>query len=313
MQFDLTSISQSISNGSISNTGSLKFYLNLKTANVKEVPLKYTLYTYPLTQNWNIGDGRYQLGGSDTGVSWNYSDYNGGTAWSSSGAAFTSSYSASQYFNHINSDVRMDITSMAFAWISGSIKNNGLIVITSLESSSQSNNNLLQFFSTETNTIYYPYLDVFWDDSVFNTGSLTPITTARSFNLIVQDMFYEYKYGSVPRIDVFARDNNPLKNYTKALQLSQYTTSSYVPINTFYSIIDNESSEVLIDFDAGTRLSCDGNINYFLLDTTGIPQERYYRIILKTFASDGRVNIFDNGNVFKVTRNNNYSGIPFKT
>ena len=117
-------------------------------------------------------------------------------------------------------------------------------------------------------------------------------------------MVSEYRFGSIPRIDVFARDNNPLKNYIKALQLSQYTTSSYLPKNTFYSIIDNESSEVIIDFDVGTRLSCDGNINYFLLDTTGLPQERYYRIILKTFCPDGRVNVYDNGNIFKIVRNN---------
>lgn len=313
MQFDLTSISQSISNGSISNTGSLKFYLNLKTANVKEVPLKYTLYAYPLLQSWNIGDGRYQLGGSDNGVSWNYADYNGGTNWisSSTGGYYTTSSNLSslQFFNHRNSDVKMDITPMAKAWLSGSIVNNGLILLTSLENSSQINDNTLQFFSTETNTIYSPYLDTYWDDSIYNTGSLTPITTARSFNLIIQDMVSEYRFGSIPRIDVFARDNNPLKNYIKALQLSQYTTSSYLPKNTFYSIVDNESSEVIIDFDVGTRLSCDGNINYFLLDTTGLPQERYYRIILKTFCPDGRVNVYDNGNIFKIVRNDSYNSI----
>jgi len=306
MQFDLTSISQSIANQDILNTSSLKFYLNLRTANVKELPLKYTLYAYPLLQSWNLGTGRFQLGGTSDGVSWNYTDYAGGTFWLSpcgGGSYYTGSdASGSQYFNHRNADVKMDITNMVLSWLSGSIDNNGLVLLTSLETSTETNNNLLQFFSTETNTIYSPYLDAYWNDSVYDTGSLTPIVSSRSYNLIIQDMGNRYKFGSIPRINVFARDNNPLKGFNKGIQLSQYTTSSYIPVDTFYSIVDNESSEVILDFDDGTRLSCDGVTNYFLLDTTGLPQERYYKILLKSVAGDGRISIFDNGNIFKITR-----------
>ena len=306
LQFDLTSISQSIVNGSI-NTGSLNFYLNLKTANVQEIPLQYTLYAYPLLQSWQDGDGRYQLGGSSTGVSWNYADYYGGTLWSASyvgGYYSTSSTtSGSQYFNKQNADVKMNITNMALAWLSGSIVNNGLIVLTSLESNTtQTSNNLLQFFSNQTNTIYYPYIDSYWDDSNYYTGSLTPVTQSRSFNLILREVVNQYKAGSIVRINIFARDNAPLKNFNVGTQLSQYLTSSYVPQTSYFSIIDNESAEVILDFDNGTKLSCDGYINYFYLDTTGLPQERYYRIITKTISPDGRINIFDNGNIFKITR-----------
>ena len=304
LQFDLSEISQSISNGSL-KTGSLSFILNLKTAEVKEIPLDYTIHAYPLLSQWSIGTGRYQLGGTTNGVSWNYTDYYGGTAWTSSGGDFytASNYTASQNFSHANTDIKMDITNIVYGWLSGSISNNGLILVTSLEDSQNpSGYNKLEFFSTETNTIYSPYLDTIWDDSIYTTGSLLPITTSRSFNLIIQNMGREYKCGSIPRINVFARDNSPLKNYNKGLQLNQYTTSSYVPSSTYYSIKDNESEEVIIDFDSGTKLSCDGDINYFFLDTTGLPQERYYRILLKTITSDGRIDIFDNGNVFKISR-----------
>ena len=306
LQFDLTSVSQSIANGTI-NTGSLKFYLNLKTANVTEIPLQYTLYAYPLLQSWQDGDGRYQLGGSSNGVNWTYTDYYGGTFWSSSaGGGYYSTSSAtsgSQYFNRQTSDVKMDITNMAMAWISGSLVNNGLVLLTSLESNStQTNNNLLQFFSSQTNTIYYPYVDSFWDDSSYDTGSLSPVTQSRAFNLILHDANKIYKSGNIVRFNVFARDGAPLKNFQVGTQLSQYLTSSYVPQTTYFSIIDNESSEVILDFDNGTKLSCDGHINYFYLDTTGLPQERYYRIITKTVSPDGRINVFDNGNIFKITR-----------
>ena len=303
MKFDLSEISKSISTGDIP-TGSLKFILTLKAAKAQELPLKYTLYSYPLLQDWNLGTGRYQLGGSDDGVSWTYTDYSGGTKWSKLGGYYTTNslYSGSQYFNHSNSDVRMDLTNMAMEWISGSLDNNGLIVVTSLESSSQINNNLLQFFSTETNTIYSPYLDVYWDESIYNTGSMEPVEQYNSFTLVAQDLSPYYNFGNMVRINVFAREKYPLKNFIKGTLISQYVSSSYIPRDTFYSIKDNESEEVLVDFDEGTRLSCDGTINYFILDTTGLPQERYYRVLFKSICADGRVTILDNRSIFKIVR-----------
>ena len=78
-------------------------------------------------------------------------------------------------------------------------------------------------------------------------------------------------------------------------------SSSLLPSNTYYAIKDNESENYVIDFDDYTKLSCDGTIHYFKLDTTGLPVERYYRILIKT-EIDGQIMIFDNGNIFKVSR-----------
>ena len=40
---------------------------------------------------------------------------------------------------------------------------------------------------------------------------------------------------------------------------------------------------ILIDFDDNTKLSSDGNIHYFKIDTTGLPVERFYRILINKF------------------------------
>ena len=74
-----------------------------------------------------------------------------------------------------------------------------------------------------------------------------------------------------------------------------------MPSNSYYAIKDNEIENFVIDFDDYTKLSCDGAIHYFRLDTTGLPVERYYRILIKT-EIDGEIVIFDNGNIFKVSR-----------
>lgn len=300
MEFDLTEISKSVSSGNIKNSGSLKFYLTLKNAKANEIPLTYNIIAYPLSQSWDIGVGRYQLGGTDTGVSWQYRDYNGGMLWEVEGGTLIDTISSSQNFNHTDSDIKLDITNIANSWISGSIPNYGLVLLTSLESSSVESNNYLRFFGTETNTIYSPYLDTYWDDSVYNTGSLISVTYP--YAIVLQNLKSEYKFGSIPKIVVFARPQNPLKNFTKGLQLSQYITSSYLPTSSYYSVKDNESEEIFIDFDDGTKISCDGTNNYFMLDTTGLPQERYFRILVKTINTDGEVNIFDNKNIFKITR-----------
>jgi hypothetical protein len=299
MQFDVNIISQSISNGDIENSASLKYYLTLKNAHANELPLSYNIIAYPLTQDWSIGDGRYQLGGSATGVSWIYTDNYNGNIWNNYGGDFDNTISASQSFNHSDSDIKMDITNIVNKWINGDISNYGVILLTSLESSSIASNNSLRFFSTETNTIYSPYLDTYWDDSVYSTGSLLPSTFP--YTIVLQNVKKEYKFGSIPRINIFSRPQTPLKNFTKGLQLNYYLTSSYLA-PSYYMIKDNESEEVLIDFDEGSKLSCDGNMNYFILDTTALPQERYYKILIKTVEVDGEVNIFDNKNIFKIVR-----------
>ena len=84
-------------------------------------------------------------------------------------------------------------------------------------------------------------------------------------------------------------------------QQSQYLSSSLLPADSYYAIKDNESENFVIDFDDYTKLSCDGAIHYFRLDTTGLPVERYYRILIKT-EINGEIVIFDNGNIFKVSR-----------
>jgi hypothetical protein len=300
MSFDLTEVSKSIASGDI--TGSVKYEISLRNAQAKELPLNYTIYAYPLTRDWVSGDGRYQLGGSTYGASWNYTDYYNGTAWTNFGGDYITSslYVSSQSFAHTNSDIKMDVTKIVNGWLSGSIQNYGIILLTSLETASFASNNVLRFFGTETNTIYSPYLDVSWDDSVYITGSMLPVS--HPYGIVIQDLKKTYKFGSIARIDVFARARNPLKNFTKGIQANYYLTSSYLPQESYYMIKDNESEEVIVDFSDCTKLSCDGYVNYFLFDTTAFPQERYYKVLIKTINSDGEVIIFDHGNIFKVTR-----------
>lgn len=343
LKFDVSDVSSSISSGDITNP---KFVLNMKVLKQQELPLEYTIYSYPISQSWEMGDGRFADNGSSTGASWNYRDYNEGTRWypsdprvdlydyltneSNKSIAFgngggtwyysvpntvtvpTSSFCStlttgsslitSQSFGYEASDIKMDVTPIVKSWMCGCVPNEGFILLTSEELNTQNvSNGNLGFYSKETNTIYTPYLDVVYDDSVYTTGSLSPITNDVQLSVILKNVKKQYKSDSVARISVFARERFPLKNFTKATQQTAFLTPKYLPTDSQYSIKDTETEEVIIDFDEGTKLSCDAYGNYFMLDMSSLPQERYFKILIKTEVN-GAVEVFDNNTYFKVIR-----------
>lgn len=213
LKFDFTIISQSIVNGSIPNP---QFTLKLKASNEFNLPITYTIYALPISQSWNMGDGFFSDGGSDTGASWDFRDFNAGTPWYNTfvsgarpaidfisnpalvtasfgyggGTWYTSSY-ASQSFNYEAADIRMNLNPMVMAWISGTIPNEGLLLIQSDELVSTGSGLLLKFFSRDTNTVYSPYIDLAWSDAAFSTGSFFTssvqiVTTGSGASMSVQ-------------------------------------------------------------------------------------------------------------------------------
>lgn len=268
----------------------------------------YPQVNYLLTPSF--GTGSWQ----NEGGTWYYNvppSYVNKPKWICSSSLYSplqnASLICSQSFSYgSQSDISMDITRIVRSWLCGCIPNQGLILLSSFEISTpplQNTNGLLQFFSKETNTIYSPYIDVAWDDSVFNTGSLAPVTGSIQNLVTLQYLKDKYKAGSIPKIFVFARDRYPLKNFQKAYQQPAMVTPKYLPTSSYYMIKDAESEEVLINFDKYTKLSCDPTQgNYFVMNTSGLPQERYLTIFIKVEYKDGSIDIIDTGKVFKITR-----------
>lgn len=238
-------------------------------------------------------------------------DYNPPT--SSIIAPVTGGFGCSQSFDYQTSDVKMDVTPIVNAWLSGTIQNNGLILLHSDETSSIDYGSL-RFFSKETNTIYSPYIDVAWNDAEidwelpgFDTGS-AELIQIRDAVVNMKNMAQTYKHGDVVRMDVSARKRYPNKvfasypNPAGAInRFSDYLYPYYLPSASFYTIRDAESEDDIIPYDCYTRLSFDSNGNYFMLDTTGIPQERYMKVQIRTEQS-GSIITFDIPTTFKVTR-----------
>lgn len=82
LKFDTSDIESRVNSGKI-NSGSARYYLSLRAAEVKEIPQEYKVYAYPLSSSWTNGSGRYYNAPITTdGVSWKYKTSKSvGTEW----------------------------------------------------------------------------------------------------------------------------------------------------------------------------------------------------------------------------------------
>lgn len=170
VQFDISTISQSIVSGDINNP---QFTLKLKVSKAEELPITYTLSIYPIAESWVMGDGYYFDGGSTVGASWVYRDRENGTPWTITGSSYITTISASQFFNYQVGDIDIDVTNIVDAWLNQSIPNNGFLILSNDEFNPTGSGMSLHFFSEDTNTIYIPTLDVGWNDVSYVTGSVS--------------------------------------------------------------------------------------------------------------------------------------------
>jgi len=297
IKFETTPLSQSIASGEV--TMSLAEMI-ITQCDVNEIGTDYTIYAYPVSQSWDMGIGTRFDDISTDGCTWetrktSVSWLNGSASLESSGSFngkggmwFTGSF-ASQSYSYETADIEMDVTVPFNNWINGTLGNEGFIL---KHDSSLENDTVdygqLKFFSKETNTIYQPKVRIGWDDSVFNTGSLTALTSD-DIHVTFKRLKTRYKRGSSPEIRVFGREKYPLKTYSNTYA---YTDLYYLPSTTYYQIKDIITHEVVVPFSDYTKVSCDSNGNYFKLNLKNWEINRDYYIEIK-IDRDGVIEYFE--------------------
>lgn len=288
IQFNQNEINSTLSQV---GTSSYEGFLKLYSANASEIPLDYTLYCYPISQSWDMGTGRFSNKPiTSNGAAWNYRDTDGLQNWNG-GTWLTSSFST-QSFNYLsNKDIEFNLKN----WFTGS--NNGFIIkhSSSIEFSSSANIKL-DYFTSNTHTIYPPCLEIRWDNSVYSTGSLKLIDSSEIVVSIKRNK-EEFNQDEVVRFDVNVRDKYPIRAFQTS---SIYLNQKVLPSTSYYSIVDYKTNEIIYDFDNNyTKLSCGGGGNYFSLNMSGLQPERYYKVLIKTIFG-GETIIFDNNYNFKI-------------
>jgi hypothetical protein len=325
IKFDLTYVSKSISSGLITSGSQTKFYLNLYDANSSDLNVSQTLYTYPVSQSWENGSGKYDYFPMvEDGASWKWKDNSiektqwneisasGGTWYSGSG------YEASQSFTHEPDDLRMDVTDIVWKWLHSTVPNEGFMLkrsgsIGNTDSNVEEGNTTryghFSFFSRETHTIYPPKLEVLWDDSKWTTGSLSALSSDNLEDMVLYMRGFRSKYKEKSKVKfrVVGRERFPERTYSSTQYSTGYNTVKYLPSgSTYYQIKDAYTEDVLVPFGSGSKVSCDSTGNYFNFWMDGLQSERFYRINYKVVSGSGTadetVQYFDENHSFKVVR-----------
>ena len=343
IQFDYSYISSSVQSGIIPSDA--KYYLNLYDASSEELAVEQTLFAYMISGSWNGGTGTKDRDPTiSDGASWKYrdndttktqwvsgSDTQGGTWYTSS---LNSGFNVSASFDLVyeTKDIRMDVTSLVKNHIySGStFPNYGFILKRENVPTSQSLHSIfdptlatgsaehdtshqgnLKFFSRETNTIFPPKLEVEWDDSSWNTGSLSALssTDLDRLKIYFQNLKPEYKEKSKVKFRVVGRELYPTRGFdtTPAALTVKYLPSGSRTLQqgAYYSVKDAETEDVIIPFSTGSIISCDSTSNYFNLWMDGFQPERFYRFEIKVVSGSGAEQtsmIYDDEFTFKVVR-----------
>jgi len=335
IKFDTTEISESLSryNKSVNDC---KFILKLYTTHAQELPVDYTIDVNVVAQNWTNGTGfiNYQFP-IDNGCSWSRPASGSTVFWSSSaadinfpiGSNFHINGSGSdpgqggswlyekspssptqggthftESFSNRPSDLTIDVSDAVKLWISGSngyiAPNHGFIIKFSDEDeSSESVTGAIRFFSRESHTIYVPKLLMMFDNSSFETGSMSQIDL--DSYAIHTTLKKSYKDDEISKIRIYGRNKYPQKSATNLFPVK---TVNYLPSSSLYSILDAATDEIIIPYDNEyTKVSCDEKSNFISLDMSGLMPERYYRIEFKVKEGIFEEYISDKF-FFKVTR-----------
>jgi hypothetical protein len=249
---------------------------------------------------------------STQGVTWNYREGDSTLDWLPTNAFLntsTGSYAgrggvwhktpfAYQSFNYQTADIDMDVLSMLRAWMSGSIKNEGMILKHSAEAEDDSlDYGIVKLFSKETNTIYQPKIRIGWDDQKFTTSSLNPITS-ENIKVGITNLKKEYKVGTINKLRIFGRDMYPLKTFSNTFE---YADIKYLPKTTYYQIKDFNSDDVIIPFSEYSKVSCDSSGNYINLNLTNWEANRAYKIEFKIDLNDS-TQFFDDEIIFNIIK-----------
>ena len=299
VQFSQTQILDTFANkvGASNWSSSLKLFI----ADAEGINADTTIKVYPVSGSWNNGTGQYLDSPITTnGVSWGSRFYSQSGDWDTAGGDYLTDYSASQVIGiRTVKDLNIDVSNIITEWSASNIDNYGFMVkLTGSQEfvSSSAVQPILKYYSVDTNTIYPPVLEIKWDDSSFETGSLSAVTSTDVFIGLDSNEGIYYS-ESINRFRLNVRPEFPVRTFQTA---SYYTTNHYLPSDSYYAIKDLDTNEYVIEFDQDfTKVSCDTTGNYFDIYMNGLEPERYYKILIKTTISGSTI-VKDDSYYFKV-------------
>lgn len=307
---------------STASAGTSKIFLKLYASEEKELPVEYNIDLHIISGSWLMGLGKYDyLPYITDGVTWKYKSglasndpwitgsFNAGSTGSwyinpGGGNWFTVQSASQNFIFNQSDDVEMDITTLLYAThftSASTYPNSGfLLKRPDLEEHSIADEVNLQYFSSDTNTIYLPHLLIKHDDWAYSTGSLSTISDLNENVVYFKNLHETYTTNDRVKFRLSGREKYPVKTFTTG---SAYATEYILPASSSYSIEDLHTKEIVIAHDnIYTRISCDASGSYFNFRMNALQPERWYKFTIKSTFNASDVRIFDSNFIFKVER-----------
>lgn len=283
--------------------------LRLYFADAENLTTTYNLEIRQVSQSWSMGTGKF-LDSPEVknGVSWKNNTQT--TAWTSptdyfntiGGGNWIGNINITQSFDYkSNKDLNVDVTQISQNWLISGSQNNGFMIKLSASIEENTGSYIdLSFFSVDTHTIYPPTLEFKWDDSLYNTGSLSVVSNSNTIVTLGNNPNV-FKNDTAKYIfTVNARDKYPARAFTTS---SIYTVNKALPSSSYWALQDVKTEEMVVDFDSTyTKISCNSNGSYFPIYMNGLEPERYYKVLVKVDLPTGESIDIDGNNIFKITR-----------
>jgi hypothetical protein len=308
IKFEVGYLSSSLVDTSISMSEAT---LVLRETESNEIQLEYELYINAVSDAWEMGAGTRFDNISTAGVTWNYREGDSQLEWleNSLNGGTTSSFASgvggvwwinpvsTKNYSYESADLIVDVKSILQSWMSSSIPNDGFIIRFGTDEELDTQDyGQLKFFSKETNTIFQPKIRIGWDDQSYITSSLSALETDEM--VVVPKVAEEYKVNTIQKIKISARERYPLKTFNNTFA---YGTTKYLPITSYYQIKDSASDTIIVPFGEYTKLSCDSNGNYIMVNFSNWEAGRTYKIEFKV-VYDGQSYYFDNEHTFRLVK-----------
>ena len=298
----------------------------------KALHTDHIIQVQAISQSWDEGTGRFKNNpSSSNGCTWEMRTDTGSSAraiWATSSFAANSTgsscdfmisgggtwwtgtnYTADTSFSNAdNLDINVNVTKFiqyfSASFFQGAtyptgIENEGFLIKKPepTECDASASFGELQYFSSDTHTIYPPKLTFKWDDSSYSHSGTT--LTSGDIFLSLYNNKAEFQRKSKQRFRLTTRKRYPDRTFTTS---SNYLDIQYLPSSSYYGLRDATTDEIIIPFDTKfTKLSADSDGMYFDLFMEGLQPERYYKLMFRVDNNDG-INIYDEDYFFKVIR-----------
>lgn len=266
--------------------------VRLFSAEKRNVPASYDIEVYTLQQTWNEGIGRVTDGNVWTqAVSW--FSRNGKEDWEKPGGTIGKlpfriihrDQSMLEFFGDLEIDVSSELRKGNFESILIKLADEELV----------QDGTHLSFFSSNTHTIFVPYLEIRYENSTYSTDKPVLIQPCL---VSPKNLPETLTKGDKIRVNLGVKPQFPKRVFsTASLYLEEYV----LPETTYWGIQDTYSTNMVVNFSVGTKVEADSEGSFIRLDTSYLPSERFLGLVLKVESEQSEY-VYHLGTPFRIRR-----------